>query len=122
MKALIIMAHGSRQEEANLELEGLAAQLAGRLKSKYDWIAHSFLEFAKPTLADAIEEAIENGADGIDVYPYFLNHGQHVTRDIPRQAALLGDGNPECRIRVLRPFGLSRGVADLVIKDISAQA
>jgi sirohydrochlorin ferrochelatase len=122
MKALIIIAHGSRQEEANLELEGLASQLAGQLKPSYDWIAHAFLEFATPTLADAIDEAIENGADGIDVYPYFLNHGQHVTRDIPGQAELLGRGNPECRIRVLRPFGLCRGVADLVIRDISAQA
>lgn len=122
MRALIVMAHGSRQEEANLELEGLAAQLAGRLRSQYGWTSHAFLEFASPTLADAIEEALANGADTIDIYPYFLNSGNHVGGDIPRQAELLGRECPECQIRVLRPFGLCSGVADLVARDIGAQS
>lgn len=43
-----------------------------------------YLEINKPSIPDAIIEAVRMGADEVRILPYFLLTGRHVNEDIPR--------------------------------------
>ncbi|HPU99224.1 MAG TPA: CbiX/SirB N-terminal domain-containing protein [Candidatus Hydrogenedentes bacterium] len=79
----ILLAHGSRQEEANAafaELTGRVAAAAGLVNQ----VIHAFWEIARPDLKEAAREAVEvRGARRVAVLPYFLMDGIHIRRDIP---------------------------------------
>ena len=55
MKALVIIAHGSRRDESNNEIEYLTNEVRELVKNEFEIVEYSFLEMAKPLLIDAIE-------------------------------------------------------------------
>lgn len=83
MNALLIVAHGSRRKESNEEVNSLADKVRKRFNKKYPIIRSAFLELADPLIPDGLQQCIDDGASTIDVLPYFLNSGRHVTEDIP---------------------------------------
>lgn len=87
MKAIILLAHGSRRPESNEEVTALAAKLAERVKSTYRIVRHGFAEIAEPKFVTAVQEASRQGATEITVIPYFLAKGTHVANDVPRLIA-----------------------------------
>ena len=122
MKALIIMAHGSRSQAANKEFRAYVRELRSVLSGLYDVIAHAFLdEVASPSLPVAAKKVISAGATGIDVYPFFLNRGRHARHDIPAQVAALKAANPGCRIKVLDYLGRSEELVSVAMRHIIAQ-
>jgi sirohydrochlorin ferrochelatase len=80
--AVLLIAHGSREELANDE----ARELAERFNSDLHGIRTiaCFLEIARPSIPEAFEQAVERGARRIKVIPFFLGTGAHVGKDIPR--------------------------------------
>lgn len=86
-RILILAAHGSRAEQANQEVVSLAARLALRLESAFQGVRPAFLEIAAPSIPQALDAAVSDGATDIVVLPYFLAGGRHVTSDIPRLVA-----------------------------------
>lgn len=64
-KARILIAHGSRREQANLPIEKLAS-LVGAIAAYWS---------VPPSLETQIERSIEQGAEQIAVMPYFLAPG-----------------------------------------------
>lgn len=119
MKALVIIAHGSRRQESNDEIISMVDRIRQRVNNRYKRITHAFLEICDPTLADAVEECIHRGAREITVYPFFLNSGNHVQRDIPEMIAKMNADWPHCRIRLLQHFGRSEDVAGLIANHVS---
>lgn len=92
MKALLMVAHGSRRAASNDEIRRLAATLAPAVADRYRRVEAAFLELAEPSIGAAIDAAVAAGATEVVVLPYFLAAGQHVAEDIPtilrdRQAA-----------------------------------
>jgi sirohydrochlorin ferrochelatase len=83
MKSLILVAHGSRRDTSNSEIRALTERLSDRVKNQFEHIACAFLEFEHPTIATAIDTAVQAGSSEITVLPYFLAPGIHVTVDIP---------------------------------------
>lgn len=80
--AYIVFAHGSSVESANdavRTVSGQAAQLG-----TWRAFATAFLEGAKPTLADAVDELASRGESRFVIVPYFLTTGLHLQRDLPR--------------------------------------
>ena len=61
-------------------------QEAERLRQRRpDWIVHfAHMELAAPTLEQAFDACVSDGAREIVVHPYFLAPGRHSTDDIPR--------------------------------------
>ncbi|MEE9321686.1 MAG: CbiX/SirB N-terminal domain-containing protein [Granulosicoccus sp.] len=118
MKALLLVAHGSRRTESNKEVERLAARLAGKAASRYDIIGPAFLELAAPSIPDAIENCIQQGADSVQVLPYFLACGAHVADDIPQQVAIKQQQYPEVDIRIADYLGTSDEMVDVLLKLI----
>ncbi len=83
MKALLLIAHGSRRKQSNDEVVVLAEKLKKNCAEQYEIIHAGFLELAQPMIPDGIKKCVEEGATSIVVLPYFLNSGRHVVEDIP---------------------------------------
>lgn len=62
-----------------------------------------FLEVAKPTILEALQMQVDQGAQSIRIIPLFLVPGNHVTRDIPRIIETFKSENPQIKITV-EPF------------------
>ena len=77
---VVLVAHGSRVEEANIAHLALARTLADRSGSP---VVAAYLELAQPDVPTALDDAVATGANRIVVLPYFLLPGAHTTRDIP---------------------------------------
>ena len=90
-KALLIMAHGSRSETANDEFRALVervAEAAHASGQEYVAVIPCFLELAKPSLIEAIQQLEHQPVEAVQLYPLFFNKGKHVGRDIPAQITL----------------------------------
>lgn len=121
MKALAIIAHGSRAVAANEEFQALAGRVAEQLGDKYELTMPCFLELAEPSIEQACEHLAAQGADSIDVYPLFFNKGKHVAVDIPKHVAHAKANLPNTPIRVFRYFGAGDDLANWVANDIAGE-
>ncbi len=83
MKSLLLVAHGSRRVESNTEIAELTNTLRDSIKDQFARTEHAFLELAEPSIPDAIDNLVHDGATEIIVLPYFLSVGRHVHEDIP---------------------------------------
>ncbi len=119
MNALVMIAHGSRREEANTEFIALVERVRNTASWTYEFIEHCFLEIASPSLTEAVDHAIERGARDISVFPYFLNSGNHVLRDIPAMIDHLKRQHPTCEITMLPYVGAFDGMAELIARQVT---
>lgn len=122
-RALIIMAHGSRRNEANEEFFNLVKKVgetASGENNNYSLVLPALLEQAPPTLLEACKSLPSTITD-IDVYPLFFNQGRHVEKDIPAQVAEVMGVLPDKNVRLLKYFGQSEGMAALVLNHITEQ-
>ena len=113
-RAVVLLDHGSREADANAQLDELAMLVAARLPGRRVVVAH--LELAPPTLGDAAASCIRAGAREVVVAPCFLAPGRHVREDLPRLVAELGRAHPAVSFRLAQPIGAHPGVADALAK------
>lgn len=117
-RALVLVDHGSRRDEANAQLDRLAERLAGRLPGWLVRVAH--LELTPPTLGDAIDDCVAAGAREIVIHPFFLAPGRHASEDVPRLAAEALVRHPDVRLRTTEILGLHESVIDAVLGRVLA--
>jgi sirohydrochlorin ferrochelatase len=117
MKALLLVAHGSRRDASNDEVRELTRQLR-ESGDTFQHVACAFLELAEPSIPDGLRAAIMAGAREVVVLPYFLSAGRHVVTDIPAEVAVVQDEYPDVPIR-LAPY---LGAADDVVQILLQQA
>jgi sirohydrochlorin ferrochelatase len=101
--ALLLIAHGSRQPEANDDLRDLAARL--RLTGRYAVVEPAFLELAEPTIEEAGCRCVEQGVDRVILLPYFLSAGVHVQRDLQAHREQLAAAYPAVAFALAAPLG-----------------
>ena len=111
-RAVILLDHGSREAEANAQLEALAALVAARLPGRRVTCAH--LGAAPPSLAEATAACIRAGAREVTVVPCFLAAGRHVREDLPRLVAELRAAHPGVAFRLAAPLGADPAIADVL--------
>jgi sirohydrochlorin ferrochelatase len=121
MKALLLVAHGSRRAEANAEVHRLVGAVRRRATGRFALVKVAFLEFTEPTLAEGLEACVAQGAAEVVVVPYLLSAGSHAARDIPRAVAARQKAHPEVTIRIAPHVGLAAGMADLVLAQADPQ-
>lgn len=119
MKALLLVAHGSRRESSNQEVRDLAARLRDRAGDRFDHVDCAFLEIAEPLIPDGIQRCVDAGADQVIVLPYFLSAGRHVVEDIPNDVAVKQVEHPGIDIRIAPYLGSADGVIDLLLASAS---
>ena len=122
MKHLLIVAHGSRRQASNGEVEQLAAQLHASPYHDFTQISCAFLELASPSSPQGIQQAIDAGATEVVVMPYFLSAGRHVSEDIPAAIAEVQPANPAISIRLIPYLGSLAGIADLMLNHAQASS
>lgn len=114
--AIVLIDHGSRREEANLQLEVLADAVRRREPDAVVRTAH--LEIAEPRLSMAIDDCVREGARVIIVHPYFLGPGRHTSEDIPRLVDEARARHTGVTIQISRHLGIHDKLVDVVLERI----
>ncbi len=113
MKALLLIAHGSRSAIANHEIGTLAAQLRSNIDG-IELVEHAFLEMAEPTIVQGGNKLVAAGANEIIILPYFLSAGKHVAEDVPAEVALIQKQHPNIKISMRTHLGAASGMQSLI--------
>jgi sirohydrochlorin ferrochelatase len=101
--ALLLMAHGSRQDEANSDLLSMVLDL--RARGRYALVEGAFLELARPGIEEAGAACVAAGAERVVLLPYFLSAGVHVRRDLTDLHRRLAERFPHVDFRLAEPLG-----------------
>ena len=120
MKALLLIAHGSRRKQSNDEVVVLADRLKKNCSDQYNIIHAGFLELADILIPDGIKQCVDDGATSIIVLPYFLNSGRHVVEDIPNIVDETRPHYPAVDIKISQHLGASDLMMDLLITSANA--
>ena len=79
--AILLCGHGSRDVEAITEFEALAGHISRHLPERK--VMHGFLEFARPTIGERLDDLRNGGATDILAVPGMLFAAGHAKNDIP---------------------------------------
>ena len=116
MKALLVVAHGSRRQESNDEVRQLTARLQGMASANYGDVRCAFLELAEPLIPDGIAQCIAQGATEVVVLPYFLSAGRHVAKDIPDEVAKAQAAHPQAKVRIAPYLGMAESLLPVMLQ------
>ncbi|KZZ29078.1 cobalamin biosynthesis protein CbiX, partial [Oleiphilus sp. HI0081] len=114
MKALVIVAHGSRRASSNDEVRELSRSVQNKVGAQYAIVNTGFLELAEPLIPDSIIQCIEQGASEVDVLPYFLSAGRHVIEDVPAEVAKAREQYPDVKINIKTHLGGMPAMVSLI--------
>ena len=112
--ALLIVGHGSLRKASGAAMIRLAA--LARREGLAPISTAGFLNFSRPTFAEAVTRCVAKGASNILVQPYFLIDGYYVNRALPKLVQEARAEHPEVSFRVLEPFTYHPALGELVLK------
>jgi sirohydrochlorin ferrochelatase len=114
MKALLLIAHGSRRKSSNDEVIALSEAIALDIKDKYPIVRAGFLELVQPSITEAIDNCVQLGANEVCVVPFFLSKGRHVFEDVPREVNKAREIHGEVSIIITPHVGESPEMKGLI--------
>jgi sirohydrochlorin ferrochelatase len=79
-----------------------------------------FLNFSRPTLAEATAACVRQGTSTVIVQPYFLIAGHYVRNELPRLVDGAARMCPGAEFRVAEPLGAHPALGELVVERASA--
>ena len=108
---------GPQNDPYKVGLERVADALRPMVPAKL--VAIGYNEFCSPSIAEAIEEVVRQGATTVVVIPSMLTPGGiHSERDIPRALDEVRTAHPEVTINYLWPFDVKM-VAGLLADHVA---
>ena len=110
--ALLLIAHGSRNAEANDDLYHVVGAL--RRRGLYEVVEGAFLEIAQPDIATAAFKCVGHGAHRVVLLPYFLSPGIHVREDLQEIQRQLGERFPAVEFLLGEPLGRHESLIELL--------
>ncbi|MDT8316388.1 MAG: CbiX/SirB N-terminal domain-containing protein [bacterium] len=116
-KGVLVIAHGSRNNEANEAVTALVERLKGRLETGL--VEAAFLELANPSIPEGIRALAAKGMETLVVYPFFLSMGVHLKKDVPQivEEAVASLGR-ELSCQILEPLGMHPKVMDIIVDTL----
>jgi sirohydrochlorin ferrochelatase len=115
---VLLIAHGSRRQEANDDLVRLAEIVRQRRPGTL--VEASYLEIAVPSIPEGARNCLEQGAQSVLMLPYFLSAGAHVVSDLQRFRDELAAEFPDVTFVLCPPLGLHPLMADIVLERLQA--
>ncbi|MFD1416781.1 sirohydrochlorin chelatase [Oceanobacillus jeddahense] len=117
--AVIYIGHGSRREEGNAQFKRFIESVMEEVACPKQEIA--FLELTNPTIAEALENLIAQGAKRFLIVPVLLFSALHHKLDIPEELRAVQKKYPFISFKMTEPFGTHPYMVDLVVKRIQAE-
>jgi precorrin-8X/cobalt-precorrin-8 methylmutase len=119
MESIILIGHGSPKKDAN-RLGIIADMLHRSLHPGCDGgcVKVAYMEFAEPSIPEALDGEAERGATRIIIHPFFLNSGVHVTKDIPEMISAAESRNPGVEFIYTEPLGIHEKLIQVVVERI----
>ncbi len=115
--AILLMGHGSRIAEANGALDAIAALV--KEQTDHEIVEVSFRELHLPSIQDGIDRCVEQGAQRILLYPYFLFAGAHVLEDLPAEIEEATKRYPGLEMKLGKPLGVHPKLAEIVTERVA---
>ena len=112
--ALLLIAHGSRQDEANADLLYMVAEM--RKTGDYAIVEGAYLELSAPTIKEATARCVAQGAEKVVLLPYFLSAGVHVRQDLTAIRQKLAKDNPSVEFSLAEPLGPHPLLLEIVVQ------
>lgn len=114
MKAILLIDHGSRRDEANQMMDCMA-NLVQAMAGDDVIVRYAHMELAEPSIASGVQSCVGAGATELIVFPYMLSPGKHSTADIPRMVAAAAAAHPSLDLRVTNAFGVHEKLAEIIL-------
>ena len=112
---IILLGHGSRRAEANNGLLEVAQKVSHLLDQV---VTPAYMAHGRPSLPEAVQAKILEGALHIVVMPLFLFRGIHVTVDIHEELREIREQHPNVEIVFTKELGADDGIANLAAQRI----
>ena len=116
--ALLVMVHGSPRPVANDDMFRVVDTVKAR--GEFALVQVGFMECNEPTIPDAIDLCIAEGADAITAVPYFLHTGTHVADDLPTLLEEAQERHPHVQFALGRYLGASPRLTDILAERAGA--
>jgi len=118
LPGVILLAHGSREPETEMELRELCRNLAESKKDLRFEIA--FLN-QEPKLEHAFEKLVSQGSFQVRIVPLLVFTGRHLREDIPNQIKELRSIRPDVKIELEPHLYRLPGFADVLMHLVSTK-
>jgi sirohydrochlorin ferrochelatase len=115
MKAILLIDHGSRRDEANEMLGDVRGMIQGQAGSEVI-VEYAHMELAAPSIEQGIAACVKRGATDVIAFPYMLSPGKHSTRDIPRMIDEAAKNFPGVKFSVTPAFGVHEKLGEVVLE------
>jgi sirohydrochlorin cobaltochelatase len=103
MQGIVLFAHGARDPDWARPFEAIR-DCVRKQRPEYP-IELAYLEVMSPTLEDAIESLVREGASDVTVFPLFMAQGGHLKQDLPRMLSAIRAAHPHIPIRLESAIG-----------------
>lgn len=118
MNGLLLVAHGSRLSQSNIEISELTKKIEKLALNEFDLTACAFLQYTSPGIIETLEHFVELGITDITVFPYFIAAGRHVVEDILDMLEKFKKKHPQIDIRITGHLGSFKALADFIFQQI----
>jgi sirohydrochlorin cobaltochelatase len=102
-EAIILFAHGARDPEWAAPFCAIQRRLQAARPDALVLVA--FQEFIAPSLAAAVAQSAEQGAQRVVLAPLFMAQGSHLKRDLPLSVEQIRRRHPQLELQVLPAIG-----------------
>lgn len=114
MKAILLVDHGSRKQEAN-DMLTCMANLVQAMAGSDVIVRPAHMELAEPSIEAGFRSCAEAGATEVIVFPYMLSPGRHSTSDIPRMVGEAAESYPGVMFSVTPAFGVHEKLGEIIL-------
>ena len=100
---ILLFAHGARDPDWARPVERLKRMLSERMHGAL--VEAAYLEHMSPTLEQAADDLVTQGATELSIVPVFIAQGGHLREDLPRRVEAIVARHPAVPVRIAPPIG-----------------
>ena len=106
MKAILVLAHGSREKQTLDRLESITEMTKAQLPNAMIEVA--YMEFCNINLEKGLNMLVDRGAKEIVVVPYILFEGIHIREDVPAEIKKFLKNHPDITVTMGKTLGVDK--------------
>jgi precorrin-8X/cobalt-precorrin-8 methylmutase len=115
---IVVAGHGSRDPDGICEFEALVELI--RMRAPQHVVSHGYLEFASPTIAEAVATNLAAGVRQVAVVPGVLLAARHAKNDLPSELLALAREHPGIDFHFGAPLSLHPQLLQLAQERVIA--